>query len=311
MTHPAFSAATARTVIGFFSRNVPMLDQNDDWHHMHITAYQIACEAMATLGHAEETEWGARPVADPRLPADMPRWDDICCAVLKMGGQLRLISCRDPEGPSTPIRAIRDPVRPQAVQPSLNIAAAHGLGPAHAAPELVPILQSLGLVQADKWTSAAELIFWRVQPEEWRLAVASDPRFRAAVDRASMTVPIDIRAEMDKLTTFTEADVARLMARQKSRYERLLAEAGPDTSPPPPLTSDTVQARLGTSRRHYLDWLFFEYWRLPDGWLPPNERTRALDIFHDPLAMQMRSAVMARLYPDQPWCAEGMMGGAP
>lgn len=116
---------------------------------------------------------------------------------------------------------------------------------------------------------------------------------------------------MDKLTTFTEADVARLIARQKPRHDRLLAEAGQDTPAPLPLTPASVQARLGFTRRHYLDWLFFECWRLPDGWLPPDERTRTLDVFHDPLAMQMRSAVMARLYPDRPWCAEGSMGGTP
>jgi len=58
MTHAPLPPATACKVIGFFSRTVPMLDQNDDWHHKHITAYQIACEAMAALGHAEETEWG-------------------------------------------------------------------------------------------------------------------------------------------------------------------------------------------------------------------------------------------------------------
>lgn len=311
MPHPAFSAATARTVIGFFSRNVPMLDQNDDWHHLHITAYQIACEAMAALGHAEETEWGARPVANPRLPVAMPRWDDICIAVLKMARQLNLISYRHPDGPGATPRVASDPVRPQTAQAQSNIAAANGLGPAYAGPELVPTLQALNLLQGGRWTESAELIFWREQPEEWQLEIAKDPRFCAAVDRASMTVPIDIRTEMDRLTTFTEAGVARLMARQKPRHAKLQAEARPNTPPLPPLTVASVQARLGFTRRHYLDWLFFEYWRLPDGWLPPNERTRALDIFHDPLAMQMRSAVMARLYPDQPWCAEGLMGGAP
>lgn len=311
MTHAPLPPATARKVIGFFSQNVPMLDQNGDWHHMHITAYQIACETMAALGHAEETEWGARPVPEPRLPYDMPRWDDICVAAIKMARQLHLISYRYPDDQAPPTLSNHSPTRPQATQPSSNIAAASGLGPAYAAPELMPILEALNLVKGGKWTASAELILWREQPEEWQLEIATDPRFRAAVDHASMKVPVDIRAEMDKLTTFTEADVARLIARQKPRHDRLLADAGPDTSPPSPLTLATVQARLGFTRRHYLDWLFFECWRLPDGWLPPDERTRALDVFHDPLTMQMRSAVMARLYPDQPWCAEGLTGGTP
>jgi len=235
----------------------------------------------------------------------------MCIAVLKMARQLDLISYQDPDGQAMPTRATSGPVRPQADQLSSTIAAAHGLGPAYVAPELILVLQALDLVQGDKWTAAAELIFWRVQPEEWRLAIASDPRFCAPVDHASTTVPPDVRAEMVRLTTFTQADVARLMARQKPRYDKLLAEAGPDTPPPPPLTPASVRARLKFTRRHSLDLLFFESWRLPDGWLIPEQRKLALGIFHDPLAMQMRSAVMARLYPDQPWCAEGLMGGTP
>lgn len=311
MTHPAFSAATACKVIGLFSQNVPMLDQNGDWHDMHNTAYQIACEAMAALGHAEETEWGARPVPEPRLPYEMPRWDDICVAVIKMARQLHFISYRYPDDQAPPTRINHGLTLPQPTQPSSNIAAASGRGPAYAAPELVPILEALNLVEGGKWTASAELILWREQPEEWQLEIATDPRFCAAVDHASMTVPVDIRGEMDKQTTFTEADVVRLMARQKPRHGKLLAEAGPHTSPPSPLALATVQARLGFTRRHYLDWLFSECWQLADGWLPPDERTRAFDNFNDPQAMQMQSAVMARLYPDQPWCAESSMGRTP
>ena len=310
MTHAPLPPVTARKLIGFFSRNIPMLDQSGDWHHRHFTAYQIACEAMAALGLAEETEWGARPVANPRLPTVMPRWDDVCIAVLKMTRQLNLISYRHPDGPGATPHVACAPVRTQTAKAQSNIAAANGLGPAYAGPELVPILQALDLLQGGRWTASAELILWREQPEEWQLKITTDPRFHAAVDHASMTVPIDIRAEMDRLTTFTEADVARLMARQKPRHDKLLAEADPDTSPPP-LTPASMQARLGTSRRHYLDWQLFENWRLSDGWLTPEARKWALDVFHDPLAMQMRSAVMARLYPDRPWCAESLMGGTP
>lgn len=52
-------------------------------------------------------------------------------------------------------------------------------------------------------------------------------------------------------------------------------------------------------RIHDLDWLFFSNWRLSDGWLSPLERKRAMEIFHDSLAIRMRRAVVKRLYPDR------------
>ena len=42
-----------------------------------------------------------------------------------------------------------------------NIAAAHGLGPAHAATETLQVLECLGLVEGGHWTAAAETLLWR------------------------------------------------------------------------------------------------------------------------------------------------------
>ena len=256
MTHAPLPPVTARKLIGFFSRNIPMLDQNGDWHHMHITAYQIACEALAALGHAEETEWGARPVADPHLPAAMPRWDDICIAVLKMARQLNLISYRHSDGLGATPHVTRDLVRPQTAQPPSNIAAASGLGAACAAPELMPILQMLGLVDAGRWAAPAELVYWREQPDAWQLEVATDTRFITAVEQAASTIPDDAHAELDMLANIDDADVARLLARQMPRQMRLEAEAGPDSRALPPLTSETVRNRMVFTRSHSMD-LFF------------------------------------------------------
>jgi len=44
MTDAQLSTTSARTVIDFFSRKIPMLDQNDDWHHIHIRAYRLAAK---------------------------------------------------------------------------------------------------------------------------------------------------------------------------------------------------------------------------------------------------------------------------
>lgn len=67
-----------------------------------------------------------------------------------------------------------------------------------------------------------------------------------------------------------------------------------------PLTVESVRKGLIFVGRHELDWLFFRNWRLADGWLPPEERKRALEIFHDPLAIEMRCATVKRIYPQWP-----------
>ncbi|MBV0893575.1 hypothetical protein KTN05_17500 [Paracoccus sp. Z118] len=162
----------------------------------------------------------------------------------------------------------------------------------------------MGLIESGRWTEAAELVLWRVQPDEWRMEIANDPRFAAAVDRAVTTMPSDIRAELLRLVTITEEDLATALARRRAYQAETIAGHGPVRISRQPLTLDSVRKGQSFVRRNELDWRFFTRWRMPGGWLTPEEQSRALEIFHDPLAIMMRRAVIARLWPDQPWMAE-------
>lgn len=233
-------SAWTKEVVRFLMQHIPMLDQTGDWHHASITAYQISCQALAALGHAEETEWGARPIADPRLPDLLPRWDDICAAVLKLARQQHLISYRARDG-GLGLRRVNLPthVKPTALPPP-NISTGDCLGLAHAAGEVLPVLTALGLINGGFWTIAAELILWREQPEAWQMDVTKDSRFTGAVKMASTIIPEDIHAELDRLATITDADVAQLMALQKSFHAQRQAEAQTEAVCIPPLTSEVA-----------------------------------------------------------------------
>lgn len=75
-------------VIRFIRDSLPVLDpRGEEWDHMCATAYQFGCEVLIALGQAEETGRGARPLARPRLPEVLPRWDDICVTVLSLASQ--------------------------------------------------------------------------------------------------------------------------------------------------------------------------------------------------------------------------------
>ena len=300
----------AGAVAEFIARYMPQLDQSGDWHHMRIAAYQIGCEALAALGHATEKEWGARPLPYPRLPEVLPRWDDICVVVLMMAHHQNLIFYLTTDAVPVPKVTDRHDHQPNAAPLPPNILPAHGLGPARVAPELMSLLEMLGLVDAGRWAAPAELVYWREQPDAWQLEIATDTRFITAVEQAASTIPDDAHAELDMLATIDDADVARLLARQMPRQMRLEAEAGPDSGALPPLTPESERDRMVFTRRHSMDLLFCDNWRISDGWLGPMERARALSIFHDPLAVMMRSAVMAQLYPDRPSFAGALTGGS-
>lgn len=116
-------------VIRFIEDNLPVLDpKGEEWDHMHTTAYQFGCEALAALGQAEETGRGARPLARPRLPEVLPRWDDICVTVLSLANQRGLLSYRLPDGRDSAEAAALWGRREGAVMPPPNILASHGLG---------------------------------------------------------------------------------------------------------------------------------------------------------------------------------------
>ena len=136
-----------------------------------------------------------------------------------------------------------------------RIAPAFGLHGAEVDPAVYDILQSLGLVHNNQWTVQAETILWRCLPYESSVDFNHDPRFQAAVDHAVATMPADIEAEI----------------------KDLLADP-----------SDVV-------KQHFLTWVFFEKWRLSDGWLVDETGGKALAIFHDDLAEAVSAEVARRL----------------
>lgn len=289
------------SVIRFIASNLPVLDpKGEDWDHMFTTAYQFGCDALIALGQAEETGRGARPLPRPQLPQILPRWDDICVTVLSLAHQCGLLSYRLPDGRESPEVASWWGRREDEIMPPPNIMAAHGLGPAWAAPEVLSVLRALGLVESCQWTAAAGLVLWRKEPPEWGLDITSDPRFHMVLDRAINEMPADIRRKLDRLVTITKADVTEGLIRRAAHQEGLRAKHGANRVIGLPLTRDSVQQGLVFLRIRELDRLFFSNWRLPDGWLSPPARKQAMEIFHDSLAIRMRRAVVTQLYPDRP-----------
>jgi len=135
-----------------------------------------------------------------------------------------------------------------------TICPAFGFAGADADSETCNVLQLLNLVHGNQWTGRAETILWRNLPYECPVDFSSDPRFHAAVDHAIASMPADIEAEIRDLL----ADPADLL------------------------------------KEHKLNWLLFERWRLGDGWLIDDSGGKALDVFHDDLALSV-SAEVAKL----------------
>lgn len=303
-------------VISFLSANMPRTA--DGWDHDFVTAYEIGCEALAALGEATETDTGAIRREVPKRPEHLPRWDDICIAVLGLACQRNKLSYCAREGsnapqdrhfgtvdaPSTPprfeIRAIdaRPPSPP-------NILPAHGLGPARADKAVLSVLIALRLVSADgQWTEQAELVLWRDQPREWDMDVTSDQRFLRAVQKAVNTISPDLRKEIDGLVRITKKEVEADIRRHDAAVEAARAKYGPGMQIAAPMTTERAEESLRFWRRDELDWIFFRRWRLREGWLTREQAANALEIFHDPLAVQMRQAVLTRLHPELPYLAE-------
>ena len=291
--------------IAFLSGVLPPAEEGSGWEHMSCSACQMGCEALVALGHAEETEWGAVPREPAQLPSVLPRWDDICIAVLGLAEQHSRLAYHNPDGSGPPYVIVmrgRGDMKPPRITPNIN--AIDGLGLAYASPEALSALRSLGLVAEGRWTEDAETVLWREQPSAWGIDFTSDPRFAAAVEQAVDTVPDDIRAEMDRAVTISDADVSTYVARSEAWHKRERAIFGPKAQIGRPHTAEQARRGLEGGCRNNLNWLFFRRWRLPDGWLAPEEAERALEIFLDSLAIEMRRAVAPRLYPDLPFLAD-------
>lgn len=296
----------AADVAAFLLRHLPRGIDRPGYYHQFASAYQMGCEALAALGYAEETGWGATPIEPPRLPESLPRRDDICVAVLGLAYQQGLLKYHrtgdyNPatgEGRIASRECFRVHGATGAATPlQPNIAAIDGLGPAFAKQEMLPLLSALGLVAERCWTRSSETVLWREHPREWQIEFTGDQRFRDAVERACATVPDDVRVEMGRLSSITEGKVAKFVARSAKTHSGKQSKY-PKPSFSPPTATERARMSLEFNRRYELDWLFFRRWRLSDGWLSPTEMRRALQIFHDPLAIEMRRAVMSRLYPD-------------
>ena len=109
-----------------------------------------------------------------------------------------------------------------------------------------------------------------------------------------------IRAEIARLVRIARADVEAHMRQHEAATENLKLQHGPKARLGKPITPERAENSLGFIRRNDLDWIFFRRWRLAEGWLASEAQARALDIFHDPLAIQMRRSVLSELHPDLP-----------
>jgi hypothetical protein len=304
MTAEAPVTGWADPVVAFLRANIPREDETPavesrrGWNHMFSTAYQIGCMALIALGEATEEVWGATPRIPPVRPAVLPRWDDVAVAVLWLAEQQNTLQWCLPDGSVRPQRTGRFVVRaidaPRPPPP--NIAAAHHCHPARASVEVMEILSALGLIKDGAWTEAAELVLWRCGASSSAVTVETDRRFTAAIETCIATMPADVRADLSSLTIIAHTDLASerdrwqaQLANLATRYPRNPAQADP--------TDEGLRRELASRRTNDANWLFFRRWRLPDGWLSPIDATRALEVFHDPLAIAMRRAVVERLFP--------------
>lgn len=283
----------------FLAANLPRIDEGrPGWDHMFSTAYQIGCKALVALGEATEEARGAVPRVPPVRPDVLPRWDDVAVAVLWLAHQRNRLAWRQPDGSLPPPRqggfVVRQVGAP--LPPPPTIAAAHGGGPAHAGPEVMETLAALGLVTDGAWTPAAEPVLWRCQPQAWAMAVTGDPRFAAALDRCIATIPAEVHDSLSGLAMVTAAQIAADQARRDTAEAEWTARF-PNRRTGPAPTAEGLRRGLVFRNGNDADWLFFRRWRLPDGWLAPGQASRALEVFHDPLARAMRRAVVARLFP--------------
>jgi pellino protein len=290
-------------VAHFLAGTLPKATDRPGWIDMASTAYEIGCMALVKLGFADATDWGAVPRDVPEQPANMPRWDDICISVLWLANQQNLLSFRLPDGSLPPTRmgnglviAMKDPPPP----PTPNITARFGLGCALCNDEVLLLLQQLGLVSSGGWTQQAEFILWRTSPTNWSLDFLRDKRFLDAVQKATVTIPEDIVAELSELTEISEEHIDELIAWHEEKLAEGREKYGPKARLGEVPTRARAQRSIEFSRRNAMDWVFFRRWRIDDGWLSKKEAEAALEIFHDRLATSMRRSVVKGLHPSKP-----------
>jgi len=280
-------------VIEFLAANLPG-SRESGWQHHFVTAFQIACEALVAMGQADETIDGAVPRENPELPAILPRCDDVAVAVIFLAAENGLITFLPSEdiGPQQPLGAENE---------SLHQPPGYEKWAAYASPGVASLLRMLGLLDGNEWTAASEAIFWRDNPVEWRIDFTKDSRFLDAVNDACEQMPARIREEVERLALVTDEDIAVYMTGDSEQDEGASKEW---VLRMPPKTHEEVRATIHWIRRYDFDALFYKSWRIDEGWLTEDEAKRALEIFNDALAIAMRKAVAARMYPHWPHLAE-------
>lgn len=265
-------------VVEFVSNALPR-NQAGHWEHLHIGAYEIACELLVKLECAIDNGTGAIPVAEPKMPEVIPRWDDVATLVIWVAAQSGYIGFRHfPGARGRPISVGLAPA---------NIRAAHGCGPAFLADEAFPAFQSVGLILGGSWTDVAETVLWRDNPSEWGLAFTGDRRFLRACDLAVATVPEEIAEKIKRHAEIREEQIIEWLD---------LAHSAPGIS----RNREDALKSLRFWSEHILDGIFETHWRLADGWLSPTESQRGLRLRFDPLAISMRMAFAERYLPKYP-----------
>ncbi|MEM6663804.1 MAG: hypothetical protein AAF666_16690 [Pseudomonadota bacterium] len=97
-THPyADTPDWTEPVIAFLREAIPVREPGR-WDHLFGSAFQMGVMAQAGLGQVRETTRGAIALPDPKLPERLPRWDDLCCAVLGLFLQHDAIEYRNRDG---------------------------------------------------------------------------------------------------------------------------------------------------------------------------------------------------------------------
>ena len=113
------------------------------------------------------------------------------------------------------------------------------------------------------------------------------------------TLPPNVREEIERLSVISDDDIAVAHERYLSAAETAHGARRFERSNGLRRTPEQVRENLAALRQNELDWLFYRRWRLQDGWLNDDQAAIAIEIFHDPLAQQMRRAVVGRLWPQQ------------
>lgn len=297
--YPEWATAAAE----FLSGNIPRDTGRPGWHDMASTAYQIGCMALVRLGFADETDWGAIPKDHPEKPETLPRWDDICISVLWLAEQQGKLSYRLPDGSVPPDHIgnrfviVRKGAPPP---PPPNISACFGLGPAFCQPEVLKLLEHLGLISFGRWTEEAVFVLWRTSPRNWDLDCTNDDRFLDAVRKAVTSMPDEVASEISKLIVITDGDISALINRHAAAIAEGREKYGPKARFGKVPSVEQARRSLEFSRRNELDWVFFRRWRIDDGWLSEKEASRSVSIFHDQLAISVRKSVLQRLHPTKP-----------